>query len=116
MTDVISSRTPEGEPFRCPICGLVDRIEASRPPGDAPCPSCGHLIWPIAIEPATRGSRRSLVKHAEALLRKRSRRPMLGLVATVARQVRRVLNARPRWEPRETPVWKSGVYDHWLDG
>ena len=23
----------------------VVRIEPSRPPGDAPCPACGHLLW-----------------------------------------------------------------------
>jgi PTS system fructose-specific IIA component/PTS system nitrogen regulatory IIA component len=40
-----SSRTPEGEPNRCPICGHVVAIEPSRPPGDAPCPHCGHLLW-----------------------------------------------------------------------
>lgn len=41
----ISSRTPEGEPNRCPVCGKAVRIEPSRPPGDAPCPHCGHLLW-----------------------------------------------------------------------
>jgi hypothetical protein len=40
-----STRTPEGEPNRCPICGKTLQIEPSRPPGDAPCPHCGHLLW-----------------------------------------------------------------------
>ncbi len=40
-----SSRTPEGEPNRCPVCGKELQIEPSRPPGDAPCPHCGHLLW-----------------------------------------------------------------------
>jgi signal recognition particle subunit SRP54 len=40
-----SSRTPEGEPNRCPVCGKAVRIDPSRPPGDAPCPHCGHLLW-----------------------------------------------------------------------
>src|SRR5262245_61157421 len=40
-----SSRTPEGEPNRCPVCGSELRLEPSRPPGDAPCPSCGSLLW-----------------------------------------------------------------------
>jgi hypothetical protein len=39
------SRTPEGDPNRCPVCGARWRIEPSRPAGDAPCPSCGTLIW-----------------------------------------------------------------------
>jgi anti-anti-sigma factor len=42
---VISSRTPEGLPNRCPLCGAVNAIEPSNPPGDAPCPNCGHLLW-----------------------------------------------------------------------
>ena len=40
-----SSRTPEGQPKRCPVCGHAVRIDPSRPPGDAPCPHCGHLLW-----------------------------------------------------------------------
>lgn len=40
-----ASRTPEGEPNRCPICGNQVVIDPSRPPGDAPCPHCGHLLW-----------------------------------------------------------------------
>jgi FHA domain len=41
----VSSRTPEGELNRCPVCGETVRLEPSRPPGDAPCPSCGRLLW-----------------------------------------------------------------------
>jgi len=41
----ISSRTPEGAPNRCPVCGNSIRIEPSIPPGDAPCPNCGSLLW-----------------------------------------------------------------------
>jgi hypothetical protein len=40
-----SSRTPEGEPNLCPVCGNEVRLEASQPAGDAPCPHCGHLLW-----------------------------------------------------------------------
>ena len=42
---VISSRTPEGRPDRCPVCGSAIEIEPSDPAGDAPCPNCGHLLW-----------------------------------------------------------------------
>lgn len=42
---VISSRTPEGDPNQCPICGHHVRIEPSIDTRDAPCPSCGHLLW-----------------------------------------------------------------------
>jgi anti-anti-sigma factor len=41
----ISSRTPEGTPHHCPVCGSEVKIAASDPVGDAPCPRCGHLLW-----------------------------------------------------------------------
>jgi acyl carrier protein len=41
----IASRTPEGWPNRCPICGADVWIDPSQPPGDAPCPKCGQLLW-----------------------------------------------------------------------
>ena len=41
----ISSRTPEGRPGRCPVCGSDVAIEPSEPAGDAPCPECACLIW-----------------------------------------------------------------------
>ncbi|VTS06807.1 phosphopantetheine-binding protein [Tuwongella immobilis] len=44
----ISSRTPEGIPNRCPVCGHDFRIEPARPFGDATCPACGSLLWFIA--------------------------------------------------------------------
>ena len=40
-----SSRTPEGDPLRCPICGASHKVEFSIPPGDVVCPSCGALAW-----------------------------------------------------------------------
>jgi acyl carrier protein len=45
MTSTISSRTPEGDPNLCPVCDKSICIESSRPPGDAPCPNCGTLLW-----------------------------------------------------------------------
>jgi PTS system nitrogen regulatory IIA component len=39
-----STRTPEGEPNRCPICGKSVVIEPSAP-RDAPCSHCGALLW-----------------------------------------------------------------------
>jgi acyl carrier protein len=41
----ISSRTPEGTPHCCPICGQVANLEPSYPDGDSVCPACGHLLW-----------------------------------------------------------------------
>jgi acyl carrier protein len=45
---VISSRTPEGVPNHCPVCGAEVCLEPSQLFGDAPCPACGHLLWFIA--------------------------------------------------------------------
>jgi acyl carrier protein len=45
MSQSIASRTPEGDPNTCPICHGVIWIEPSQPSGDAPCPSCGALLW-----------------------------------------------------------------------
>ena len=45
MTSTISSRTPEGVPNHCPICKASICLEPSHPPGDAPCPNCGTLLW-----------------------------------------------------------------------
>jgi acyl carrier protein len=42
---MISSRTPNGVPNHCPVCDATICIDPSDPPGDAPCPSCGTLLW-----------------------------------------------------------------------
>ena len=42
---IVSSRTPEGLPNRCSVCGGEFLLEPSLPTGDAPCPQCGHLLW-----------------------------------------------------------------------
>jgi mannitol/fructose-specific phosphotransferase system IIA component (Ntr-type) len=39
-----STRTPEGEPNHCPICGKAVVIEPSLT-RDATCPHCGALLW-----------------------------------------------------------------------
>ncbi len=41
----IYSRTPEGFPARCPLCGAETNLEFSDPGDDAPCPNCGQLLW-----------------------------------------------------------------------
>ncbi len=41
----ISSRTPEGLPHRCPLCGKDSAVDPSLPGGDSTCPRCGHLLW-----------------------------------------------------------------------
>ena len=44
----VSSRTPEGLPSECPVCGAITAVEFSEPTGDAVCPICGSLIWKAA--------------------------------------------------------------------
>lgn len=89
-----ASRTPEGDPNRCPVCGHRCQVEPSCLSPDAPCPSCGHLLWfpadarkpargaapgarpkrpqnpPTAREPQVQARRlvRRLVRRAEARL------------------------------------------------
>jgi uncharacterized paraquat-inducible protein A len=48
---IVSSRTPEGQPFHCPMCARAVRLEASWPAGDATCPCCGTLLWPMVRQP-----------------------------------------------------------------
>ena len=52
-----STRTPEGDHQRCPICGNEVRIDPTRPPGDAPCPHCGALLWFDEHDPSPLDSR-----------------------------------------------------------
>ncbi len=40
----VSSRTPEGTPGHCVLCGKDFLLEFSDPGNDATCPNCGHLI------------------------------------------------------------------------
>ena len=61
---VISSRTPEGESAECPICGVFVQVESSLYFSDAPCPSCGCLLWfvrlggQILVVPPTEAARK----------------------------------------------------------
>src|SRR5262249_44377090 len=52
-----SSRTPEGRPNVCPLCGRKVKISPSHPTSDAPCPHCGHLLW-FDLETNAAGSTR----------------------------------------------------------
>ena len=39
-----TTRTPEGFPSKCPLCGADVSIDYSDTDGDAPCPCCGVLL------------------------------------------------------------------------
>ena len=47
-TTTISSRTPEGQPSKCVLCGAAADLDSSATGGDAPWPSCGQLLWASA--------------------------------------------------------------------
>lgn len=40
----VSSRTPDGEPAKCPVCGHVFSALPSQPLRDTTCPNCGCLL------------------------------------------------------------------------
>lgn len=68
-----SSRTPEGEPLRCAICGALNNVEVSRPPGDSTCPSCGAHAWLselAQIKTEIKSQIRTYVAELSALCRK----------------------------------------------
>lgn len=44
MQNDVSSRTPEGSPGHCVLCGREVCVEFSNPGDDATCPHCGNLI------------------------------------------------------------------------
>ena len=67
MDNSVSTRTPEGESNRCPVCRNRVQLFPSQPFGDAPCPNCGHLLWFIN----SKSSGEILFPAAEEVIRKR---------------------------------------------
>ena len=51
----ISSRTPEGQPNKCPICGHQLRLEPSLQ-RDGTCPRCSCLMWFSESQSLSKGS------------------------------------------------------------
>lgn len=41
----ISTRTPEGDPLKCGVCGNEHLVLTSWPTGDSVCPTCGSHAW-----------------------------------------------------------------------
>lgn len=79
--------TPEGDPNQCPVCGKAFVLEPSNPPGDAPCPHCGSLIWfPRAAAVSwTAGFPVFLVKAAEARNKDQAIRTVVGRLVNTGR-------------------------------
>lgn len=63
-----SSRTPEGDPASCPICGLASAVEPSIPPGDCVCPHCGSHLWVATNETSAKIAIRSFVRELQTLV------------------------------------------------
>ncbi len=78
-----SSRTPEGTPDRCPLCGNEVRIDLSTfPTDDAPCPHCGHLLWSAnTVEDHRSDFEKLLSQSLEELIVKNTAQQQWGLGA-----------------------------------
>ena len=115
-----SSRTPEGRYGRCPVCRDFVCVTFSDPVGDAPCPSCGQLLWlhelrwPFVCE-----------DQGLPLRPPSSRRPRWRAAFTVGkilgRVARRLGIGRPARRSSAVPTIpsppsSSTMYDPWLDG
>jgi acyl carrier protein len=96
MATTISSRTPEGVPNHCPICDTLICIEPSQPPGDAPCPGCGTLLW--------------FIRTSEHVLLYESR-----LIAPVREEIVRILCKRLGLSPDRLAFSSSFVEDMGAD-
>lgn len=56
MAERISSRTPEGDSERCPVCGHIAIVELSSfPLTDATCPACGSWLHESLCHYETKG-------------------------------------------------------------
>lgn len=107
-----------GEPRHCPVCRQVSWVEPSITAGDAPCSSCGHLLWPddqvlapfVNVGPGGR------------VVARPAARVVIRTARTVARRVLSAVGrvARPRRLPVRPAVAgakpSGGVWDPWLDG
>ena len=88
-----SSRTPEGTPNHCPVCGHSVWMEPSLPTRDAPCPYCGCLLQFASIEeemepeagPPTRAGKELLRPARERPAGKKPKRVSVGGKSTKRR-------------------------------
>lgn len=89
-----SSRTPEGVPHRCDVCGAEFRLNRSIA-GDVCCPNCNSLAWPVGdddLELRPSSAQTSTVRTKEIRIRPATSNDMdLG---DEARRVRSLLRKR----------------------
>ncbi len=115
------SRTPEGRYGQCPVCRDFVCVEFSHPAGDAPCPSCGQLLWfeelrwPFVCEEQGLPLRETGPRRRRASVPRR-----LGLlVFHMARHLRLVPRERLARRAETSPTGRpssSAMYDRWVDG
>lgn len=85
---MISSRTPEGEPIVCGVCGHASVVEPSCfPTPDATCPCCGSLVWVRRIGSRSSAEQMRARKEAELIAEceAATKRMELATARTVAR-------------------------------
>ncbi len=112
MSCVVSSRTwGGGEPRRCPICAALSWVEPSSIVGDAPCPGCGHLLWPAHQVRALMVSGFGHRARATFQLRRTVSRVVRGI-----REAASAIKESARKQKSAPPVTShGGVWDPWLD-
>jgi len=79
-----SSRTPEGEPLQCRVCGARHRVDVANPPGDSVCPSCGAHAW---LNPSS-----DSIGGTEASIRAQLQDQLLALEASARETETRILD------------------------
>jgi hypothetical protein len=126
MNAVVSSRTPEGVPGRCPVCRGFVCVETSWPTGDATCPHCGVLVVPDGAAEALEDSLATLRGWPLFVAaRARRRTPSLRHARPVGRVLLRAAAAAVRGGLRRVvrvgaadeggPAY-GNVSDPWVDG
>ena len=82
-----ASRAPDGWPNHCPVCGHDVTVDPTIPPGDAPCPCCGSLLW-FSENPRSHVSPESI---------ERTKQQIRGLVGEIAQLSKSELDESEFW-------------------
>ena len=102
----ISTRTPEGEPARCVVCGAETLIVPSAfPTADAPCPACGTLLW-LTADTHRAANGRDIIDEEIAAME-----AAISKGAEWLRQLQRVRKMAPRGEPNRVELGLHEVTD-----
>ncbi len=105
-----ATRTPEGEPFRCEVCGTLNRVDVSRPLGDSVCVACGSFALVVNHKDALNPNCREVINASidKVFGIGKSRQPLNQVGLKVARELSRCLAARGvRIHLAKKPHWWS---------